>query len=303
MAKRKLGGLGRGLEALLSAEADEGREEPGARVVYLRVEDIRPGAHQPRRGFDEDRLEELAASIREHGVVQPVVVRPVAEGGYELVAGERRWRASARAGLRVIPAVIRELSDRETLEVGLIENLQREDLEPLEEAAAYRTLIEEFDLTQEELAQRVGKSRSVITNSLRLLTLPEAIKGYLGEGQLSAGHARALLGLEDEEIMLAVAHRVVERGLSVRQTEELVRASKERETARAAVEEVGAGGKREESDPVQLWLKDLEGQLRDALGTKVMIKGKGERGRIVIEYFASEDLERIAEAIAGKCFT
>ncbi|MBC7341394.1 MAG: ParB/RepB/Spo0J family partition protein [Clostridia bacterium] len=302
MAKRKLGGLGRGLEALLSVGDDEGREEPGTRVVYLRVEDIRPGRHQPRRGFDEEKLEELAASIREHGLVQPVVVRPTAEGGYELVAGERRWRASARAGLRVIPAVIRELSDRETMEVGLIENLQREDLEPLEEAAAYKTLIEEFNLTQEELAQRVGKSRSVITNSLRLLTLPAEVKRLLEAGELSAGHARALLGLEDEDTMVALAQEVARRGLSVRQTEELVRASKEKGLARSRLGEADRKEK-EAADPVRMWLRNVEEQLREVLGTKVMIRGRGDRGRIIIEYFASEDLERIAEAIAGKCFT
>ncbi len=275
MGKRK--GLGRGLEALLPDLALEARE--GVREIP--VDEIRPRPGQPRRTFREESLQELAASMREHGVVQPLIVRKVAGGGYELVAGERRWRAARLAGMKTVPAIVRPLSDAQALEVSLIENLQREDLNPLEEAEAYRQLMEIVGLTQEQLAERVGKSRSHIANMLRLLSLPDEVKEYVSRGTLSMGHARALLSLPSAAAQIALARKVARQGLSVRQVEAAVK---------------GRGRRPSRSEEPEL--RHIEDRLRMALGTQVRVVQGRKRGKIEIMYYSPEDLERLLELLA-----
>ena len=288
----KTRGLGRGLGALIP-ELEEAESEGRLEIP---IAQIRPNPFQPRREFDPEKLAELAASIREHGVLQPILLRRV-EGGYQVVAGERRLRAAEQAGLTKIPAVIGDFSDATMMQVALVENLQRADLNPIEEAEAYRRLIEEFGLTQEEIAQKVGKSRSAIANTLRLLNLPAAIQEDLRAGRASEGHARAVLGLTDEAERLAAWKEVVGGGLSVRETEELVkaRAGKERgDVSRETVKppRAASGG----LDP---FLQEIEDRIRAALGTKVKIRPAGKGGRIEIEYYSQEELERILELIGG----
>lgn len=283
MVKR---GLGRGLSALLPEV-----KEMGGEVRYLNIDLIVAGRHQPREDFDQEKLEELAASIRSHGVIQPVVVRPLGEGRYELVAGERRWRACRLAGVKEVPALVRDLSGKDVAEIALIENLQREDLNPLEEARAYQALITEYGLTQEEVSARVGKSRPVIANALRLLQLPSAIQEMLRAGQLTAGHARALLAIEDEEKQLQVAGRVVQEKLSVRETEDLVRKLQSREKrTRSAVE-------REEAKSRPWPLMSVEEVLEERLGTVVKVRPLQKGGRIEIYFYSQEELHRLVEEL------
>jgi ParB family chromosome partitioning protein len=272
--------LGRGLEALLPV----GREEPG--ILEVPLAKIRPSPFQPRKRFDDAKLDELAASIRTRGVLSPVIVRQTPDG-YELVAGERRVRAAERAGLDRVPAVVREMSNAEMLEVALIENLQREDLNPVEEAEVYRRLVEEFGLTQEEIASRVGKDRASVANTLRLLKLPPRIREDLIEGRLSAGHGRALLALEGRDLLLKAREAILRRGLSVRATELLVKRLKAAPADRA----------RGRQGPA---LAAAEEQLRRALATKVRIVRQGRRGRIEVEFYSEEDLERLIEKICGR---
>ncbi|GAW93656.1 ParB/RepB/Spo0J family partition protein [Calderihabitans maritimus] len=290
MAKR---GLGKGLQALIpSVPSLEGKGDRGqGEVVELKVESINPNRYQPRKEFDDAKLEELANSIKQHGIVQPVVVRPLGNGNYELVAGERRWRACCKLGMKTIPAIIKEMSDREATEAALIENVQREDLNPLEEAWAYRTLIEEFKLTQEEVARRVGKSRSFIANTLRLLSLPCSVQDMVSEGLLTAGHARALLAVEDSAVQEELANRVVAKGLSVRETEALVRKFKEQQTEKGEGRDSNRGAR---LDPVY---RDIAERLESFLGTRVKIKQRGEQGKIEIDFYSQEDLGRIVELI------
>lgn len=272
-------GLGKGLRALIPDETNVMKEQ----VTEISIDLIQPNPYQPRRQFDEDRLEELVESIRQHGVLQPLVVRPL-EGGYQLIVGERRWRAARRAGLSMVPVVIRDVDEIEMMELALIENLQREDLTPIEEAQAFHRLINEFGLTQEELAEVVGRSRSGIANTLRLLNLPEDVQDNVSRGTLSMGHARALLALNNPEQQIEAAELVVKRGLSVRQTEELVRRLVARE--KSAAQEVAAMA----LDPI---LQDIEDRLRRTLGTRVRISPGEKRGKIVIDYYSKDDLERI----------
>lgn len=273
MAERKV--LGRGLEALIPPGEGKG-------FVEVPVEEISPNAFQPRKRFDDGKLKELAASMKAHGVLSPVILRQ-GKSGYELVAGERRVRAAKLAGLKRVPALIREVSDAGMLELALIENIQREDLNPLEEAEVYRRLLEEFGLTQEELAERVGRDRSSIANTLRLLRLPKQIQEDLAEGVLTEGHARALLGLQRERDQLKARDQIVKDGLSVRATEALVKRLKEPRGL--------AGAK---TDPN---LQALEEDFQEALGTKVRIIKKGKGGVIKVEYYSQEDLERLYELI------
>jgi ParB family chromosome partitioning protein len=278
MAARK-SGLGRGLDALIPVE------HPSVGFAEVALSDIAPNPQQPRVRFDEDSLGELAASINEVGVLQPVVVRPgEPEGTYVLIAGERRLRAAGAAGLRTIPAVIRSAeSDERYLTEALIENLQRKDLSPLEEAAAYRNLLEDFGMTHEQVASRVGKSRSAVTNTLRLLQLPVPIQGMLEREELSAGHARALLSLDDEAYAVHIAQQAVAEGWSVRTVEEAV---KVRDAARSA-----KPPRLPEMRPAAII--ELEERLSERLATKVTIKTRGEGGRMVIRYGSLEHLERI----------
>lgn len=280
MAKAK-GGLGKGLEALF---ADNSTDE--ASVSTLAVSEIEPNRGQPRKQFDPAALADLADSIRQHGVLQPLVVRPMPDGSYQLVAGERRWRAARMAGLSQVPVVIRELSDSETMALALIENLQREDLNVIEEAMGYRDLMENFGLTQEQVSAKVGKSRPVVTNALRLLGLPEEVRGLLSEGKLSAGHARALLSLGEEELIRQTAADTVKKGLSVRQVEALAKRQKQRTAA---------------PKPQNAWdqsfFAEVELALSQCLARKVKVEGENGRGRLVIEFYDEDDLRSIASSL------
>ncbi|HXF56636.1 MAG TPA: ParB/RepB/Spo0J family partition protein [Actinomycetota bacterium] len=278
----KRGGLGRGLSSLIPGAAQEGG------LVEVPVGAIAPNPRQPRTEFPEESLAALARSIREVGVLQPVVVRP-RDGGYELVAGERRVRAARLAGLATIPAIVRDTDDTEALREALIENLHREDLAPLEMAAAFQELLEELGVTQEVLAERLGFSRAHIANTIRLLSLPADVQRLLAEGKITAGHARALLGLPDDQAKSLVALRVAAEGLSVRQVEELVRSYTEHPA-------VGAKVERGEPDPS---LQEVEEILSEQLATKVRVSLGKRKGRIVIEFATREDLERIVSEIVG----
>lgn len=273
--------LGRGLEALIPLA----KGEPG--IVEIPLAEIRPSPFQPRKRFDDKKLDELAASVRAQGILSPVIVRQIL-GGYELVAGERRLRAAERAGLERIPAVVREMSNAEMLEVALIENVQREDLNPIEEAEVYRRLIEEFGLTQEGMASRVGKDRASIANALRLLKLPDSIREDLIEGVMSAGHARALLGLEGGDLQGKAREAVIRRGLSVRATELLVKRLKSGSARDRTIRRKAAG------------LAQAEEQLRRALATKVRITRRGQRGRIEVEFYSEDDLDRLVRKICSR---
>jgi ParB family transcriptional regulator, chromosome partitioning protein len=284
-------GLGRGLGALLPAAA------PGrSGMQTLLISAIRPNPKQPREYFDEETLDELARSITEVGILQPILVRPVdqEEGRYEIVAGERRFRAARMAGLDEVPAIIRHTQDSQLLTEALVENIHRADLNPIEEAAAYQQLLDDFGMTHEELAQRLGKSRSAISNALRLLALPEELMRLVAEGPLSAGHARALLALDSAAQQEKTGTRVVAEGLSVRATEELVRrllAGGDRDTALA---NLAKAAKARHASPYQ----GLQRRLSDTLNTKVQIKGTARRGRVVIDYAGSADLERLLDILS-----
>ncbi len=279
----KKGGLGRGLDALMM----ESSTEDGGKTVTLRLLDVSPNPEQPRRQFEDEALGELAASIEKHGILQPLLVRPMPDGSYQIVAGERRWRAARMAGLKEVPVVIRELTDRETAELALIENLQREDLNPMEEAKGYQYLMEQYDLTQEQVASAVDKSRPAVANALRLLKLPDAAMSLVESGKLSAGHARALLPVEDEKQLLALANECIERDLSVRATEALVKSLK-------------SGPKTERETPVfrSSFEEETALALAEHMGRRVKVK-KGKKGGVLqIEYFNEDDLRSLAKALA-----
>ena len=280
--------LGRGLQALMP---DAPRlDTPAERRVPL--SEIRPNPRQPRRFFDEQKIAELADSVRDQGILQPLVVRKVA-GGYELILGERRFRAAQRAEMEHVPVVVKEASDAESLEMALVENIQREELTPIEEALAYRQLMEEFDLTQEQVARRVGKSRPTVTNLLRVLNLPDEIRDAVDAGSLSAGHARALLALDAPAEQLRVGRRVIQRGLSVRETEALVA----RAGATAETDAPGRGA--EKTARLDLFLKTLQDDLIRALGTKVSLVPRQRGGRIQIDYYSNEELEGLVKRLKG----
>ena len=280
MAKRKTElGLGRGLNALLG---DPELSAQGDGAVSLPISQVEPGLNQPRKRFDQEALDDLTDSIRVHGIIQPLTVRRLASGYYQIIAGERRWRAAKAAGLTEVPVVIIAADDRKVMELGLIENLQREDLNPAEEARGYQVLMEEYGLTQEQVAQQMGKSRPAITNTLRLLALPNDLMAMVESGALSAGHARAILGAPTAALQREAARQVVERQLSVRQTEALVRALQkpQREPRK--------------SDPdLGLYLGELEKDLTGRLGRKVTISHRGKKGKIELEYYGDQDLEAL----------
>ncbi|NBI08698.1 ParB/RepB/Spo0J family partition protein [Colidextribacter sp. OB.20] len=281
MAKRtKELGLGRGLNALLG---DPELPAQGEGSMTLPISQVEPGLNQPRKRFDQETLDDLAESIRVHGIIQPLTVRRLSTGYYQIIAGERRWRAAKAAGLQEVPAVIIEADDRKVMELGLIENLQREDLNPAEEARGYRTLMEDYGLTQEQVAQQMGKSRPAITNTLRLLALPDEVMTMVEEGALSAGHARAILGAPTPALQREAAKKVAQDQLSVRQTEALVRALQKEKK-----EKVKAEG-----PDLSLYLGELEKDLSGRLGRKVKIAHKGKKGRIELEYYNDQDLETL----------
>ena len=281
-------GLGKGLDSIFSENTED---EKG--VTMLRLADIAPRKGQPRKVFEPEALSQLADSIAANGVIQPIIVRKAKGGFYEIIAGERRWRASKMAGLTEVPVVIMDTDDRKTAELSLIENIQRENLNPVEEANAYKILLQNFDLTQETLAKRVGKSRSAITNSMRLLELPNEVLDMLSEGEISAGHARAILGLVDKSETIEVAETVEEKGLSVRATEELVRKVNAAATAKPAVEIV-----KEDEGEVN-YLSELEKELRKKFGRKVKIFCGKKAKRIEIEFSDDNDLQALLAQIGG----
>ena len=279
------GGLGRGLGALIPSGTVA--EQAGG-LADIPIAEIRPNPQQPREYFDEEALGTLADSIREVGVLQPVLVRVGESGGYELIAGERRWRAARRVGLQTVPAIIRVADDISMLQHAIVENIQREELNPLEEAAAYQQLIEDFSLTHDEVAHRVGKSRVTVTNTLRLLQLPPAIQRYVKDGSLRMGHARALLGTPDRAFQEQLAKRAVTEDLSVREVEEAIRHREEGETVRAKATTAGTAGKLRPPG-----LLELEELLGDYLDTRVKISMGPNHGKVQIEFANLEDLERI----------
>nr|WP_321259954.1 ParB/RepB/Spo0J family partition protein [uncultured Pseudodesulfovibrio sp.] len=294
-------GLGRGLDALLGGvREDEKVTSDSAEVRMIPVGAISPNPHQPRREFSEEGLIDLAASIKTRGVLQPVLVRSLSDTTYELVAGERRLRASKRAGLTEIPTLIREMSDQESLAIALIENLQREDLNAVEEALGYQRLQQEFGLSQEELARQVGKSRSAVANSLRLLNLPESVQADIQQGAISAGHGRAIMAVADAETQESLHHRIVENGLTVRQAEAQATFFKQNGRLPGAEEigsEVAAKSGKAKSKPLDPRLSDLQQSLSDMLGVKVKIAGSPEKGKVTVSYGSANELRLIAEKL------
>lgn len=277
-------GLGSGLDALFGANAMS--PEDSVDCSFLPVSKVEPAENQPRSRFDDDSLETLSESIAQHGVIQPITVRLLSSGYYQIIAGERRWRAARMAGLETIPARIVEADDREAMVLALVENLQRENLNPVDEANGIKALIKEFGFTQEAAAARIGKSRSAVTNALRLLSLPAPVMAMLEDGRISAGHARALLSIDDEETVCAAAEAVVKQGLSVRQTELLVKRL------------ISSGEKKPKTRGADdMYVIDLENRLIDRLGRKVKITNGPRKGKIELEYYGNEDLDRIISVL------
>ena len=313
-AQKKARGLGRGLDALFGdaevsapkrtpaaegkkkrtpAKAGDAAAEPAETesaevsdggLRYIDINDIKPNATQPRQNFDEDKLEELAESIEQHGMIQPIVLRSAGKG-YEIVAGERRWRAARMIGLKELPCIIRELTDEENMLLAIIENMQREDLNPIEEAEGLKQMIDTYGLTQEQVSRGVGKSRPYITNSLRLLKLPPKLRYMTADGSLAMGHARALAAVKDEKLQIALAERVVSEGLSVRQIEKLAQESSKPAAKKKPRKTKSADEKR------------VEMELRESLGTKVTLQRKGARGKIEIEFYNGEEMERLIDLL------
>lgn len=285
MASKK--GLGRGLQALIPEY--QGEEPQGVETINIAY--IHPNQYQPRKQFNEEGLKELAESIKQNGIIQPIIVRKVASG-YQIVAGERRWRAAKIAGLSEIPAIVRDFDDLQVMEIALIENLQREDLNPIEEAKAYKALIEQFNLTQEEISKKIGKSRSVIANSIRLLNLDDRVQEMLVKGDITIGHAKVILSLPNKNLQYEAAKKVVTENLNVRETEDLVK---------NLLRKNGKSSQRGKSNRIDIHIKEIEDNLCSFLGTKVKISQRGKNGGIIqIEYYSDEDLTRIIELIYGK---
>ena len=274
-------GLGRGLDALLFDNSLDGEES--ASVSSLSIGEIEPNRDQPRQNFDEEALNELASSIAEHGVLQPLIVRPMPDGGYQLVAGERRWRAARIAGLTEVPVIVKTLTDSEVSVIALIENLQRENLNPMEEAEGIQKLIDEFDFTQEQAAQKLGKSRSALTNTLRLMSLPEKVRDLVSDDFLSQGHARELLGINDKSKICDAADTVISKHLSVRETEKLVKSINS--------QSVPGSTRIHKRDP---FFSEVELSISSSSGRKVSVKESKKGGKIEIEFFDKEDLQKIA---------
>ncbi len=272
-------GLGRGLGALISS-ANEEPQSGG--VIELKINEIEPTVGQPRKKFDDEKLIQLSESIKEHGIVQPIIVRKE-DNTYKIVAGERRWRAARLAGLTSIPVIVKELSNRQVMEMALIENIQREDLNPIEEAEAYEKLINEYNMTQEELSKSIGKNRSTIANIIRLLSLCDKVKEHLINGEITSGHARALLSLDNKELQEKICKEVIEKSLNVRETEKLVKKIQKGELKEQKVKNVDEN------------IQKIEDDLEKILGTKVKLFNKNKKGKIMIEYYSNEELERILE--------
>ena len=282
------GGLGKGLNALIPEGKIQLHEEKSTKggIFTVDIQKIKPSENQPRKSFNQDKLDSLIASIKTHGIIQPVVVITV-DGGYQLIAGERRWKAAMEAGLKEMPCVVKDLGDRERMEVALIENLQREDLNPIEEAMAYKALMDAHSLTQEQISIAIGKSRPYIANTLRLLNLPGSIQGMVINQKLSSGHGRALLAIENHDILIGIAQKIVADNLSVRETESLVNEMMNKKEQKKSIRKTSRDSN----------LVYIEDTLKGALGTKVVIvKGK-KKGKIEIEYYGEEELERLVEIL------
>ncbi len=294
MAVRKKGGLGKGLDSLIplnntvddTRDNSEGRAEQPEPDTYLRLSEVEPNRGQPRKKFDEDALQELADSIKQFGIIQPIIVQK-REDYYEIIAGERRWRAAKLAGLKKVPVIIRDYTDQEIVEISLIENIQRENLNPIEEAQAYKRLLEEFHLKQDEVAERVSKSRTAVTNSMRLLKLDERVQQMVIDEMISTGHARAILALENKDIQYSTAMQVFDQKLSVRETEKLVKKIGTEKPEKAVNETAN-----------DFVYKDMEEKIRNIFGTKVYVNHKrNNKGKIEIEYYSKEELERIYDLL------
>jgi len=305
-AKTKAKGLGKGLEALFgdaevapvekkpaskkkqteSKKSEKAAESPAEEggVLYVDLNDIKPNAAQPRKVFDEEKLEELAASISQHGLIQPIVLRKLGKG-YEIVAGERRWRAARLAGLKEVPCIVKELTEEENMLLAIVENMQREDLNPIEEAEGLKKMIDTYGLTQEQVSYSVGKSRPYITNSLRLLKLPGRVQQLTAEGKITTGHARALAAVKSQQRQIDLAVRASKEGLSVRQIEQLAKETKQPQEKKKTRKVKSADEKRVEED------------LKNALGTKVSLNRKGKGGKIEIEFYSADELERLIELL------
>ena len=283
-------GLGKGLGSLFSETDIEEvtsdiKPSKEGDITNIRMSLIEPNKKQPRRHFDEDKINALAESISEHGLIQPIIITPSENGMYKIVAGERRWRAAKKAKLKEIPAVVRSYNEEQVAEIALIENLQRENLNPIEEAIGYNLLMEEFSLTQELISQRVGKSRSAVANSLRLLSLENDIQKMLIDGSLTSGHARAVLSLDDKDLRIALSKRIIEDNLNVRQAEALARQLQRKTLPK----------KKKEKTAYDIEIEKLQNKLSSAMGTKVNINHTPKKGKIEIEYYGNDDLERILE--------
>ncbi|MFJ7510908.1 ParB/RepB/Spo0J family partition protein [Peribacillus simplex] len=276
-------GLGKGINALFNS----GEISKDEIVREIKLRELRPNPYQPRKSFRLEAIEELKQSIMEHGILQPIIARKSIKG-YEIVAGERRYRAAKEAGLKTVPVVVRELSEQQMMELAILENLQREDLNPIEEAAAYQTLLEKLEFTQEQLANRLGKSRPHIANHVRLLSLPEGIRRHISDGEMSMGHGRALLGLKKKEMLKPVVDKILKEGMNVRQLEQYIHQLND------TVSRETKSKKQEKKD---IFIKQRETSLRERLGTSVTIKQSKKKGKIEIEFFSKEDLERILNLI------
>ncbi len=284
MAGKK--GLGKGLDALFIDNSTSGGSNSPEKI---KLNEIEPNRNQPRKYFEEEPLQQLADSIREHGLLQPLLVRPIPEGGYQLIAGERRWRACRMAGLTEVPVVIRDIDDMQTMELALIENLQRENLNAIEEALGYQELMDSYHLTQADVSKSVGKSRSAVANTLRLLTLPDKVIDYVKTGKLSSGHARAVLALEEEDKMLEAADRAVKLGLTVRDIEKMARRQTEKD-----------GGRRSVPSTRDSYYDEIELALKNELNRQVKVHVSEGKGSIEITFYSKEELADIAERLAGK---
>ena len=278
------GGLGLGLDTLFIDNANEVQVKK-----TLRTAELEPNRDQPRKAFSDEAITALADSIREHGMLQPILVRPISSGGYQIVAGERRWRAARMAGLDEVPVTIRELSDLETMQIAIIENLQRENLNPIEEAAGYNDLIEKFGMTQEKVAKMVGRSRSAVANAVRILSLHDRVLKMVENGELSAGHARALLGFENEEMLIATALKAADGGLTVRQVEKAAQKSAEHSEEAAASKS---------NKKIDNYFKEMELSLNERLGRKVKVDYGKNKGALILEFYDKNDLAALAEKLA-----
>ena len=278
----KKNALGRGLGALIPEMVDESNDVSG--IKEIDINEISPADDQPRKNFDEEKIQKLAESIKQHGILQPILVKRDGKY-YKIIAGERRWRAARIAGLKTVPIIEKELTERETMEISLIENLQREDLNPIEEASAYKKLMDDFNMTQEDIAERVGKSRPAITNSIRLLNLDERVLNYLIDGTISGGHGKVLASIGDKNLQYEISKKIIDEGLNVRQTEKLIKKIE---------------GKKDNKEKIirkEVYIKDMEDRLKNYFGTKVTINKGRKKGKIEIEYYSKDDLERIVDML------